>query len=149
MHIENRRAKFDYEILSTIEAGIVLTGGEARAIREKRVNITNSYVKVVGNELMLINAHFGTVEMGDTLSSRSRKLLVHKREMLELNNRIKQERLTIVPLSVYTKGRYYKMSLGLGKAKKQFNKKQKVKDHDIERNTQREFRGEKDNEDRR
>ncbi len=149
MKIENKRALFDYEILDHLEAGMVLSGHDARSIRENRVNLSNSYVKFIDGELYLVNAHLGATEVGSTLATRSRKLLVSKKEMISLETKLRQGTLTIVPISIYNKGRYYKIDIGLAKGRKQAGKRELLKKRDITRDVERELRGVKDEDSRR
>lgn len=140
MHIENKRAHFDYEILDKVEAGIMLTGAETKSFHENRVTINGSFVRELGNEFYLVNAKFTLPTVPAETQSRSRKLLVHKRELLNWSGKIKEKKLTIVPLSMYTRGRFIKLEIGLASSKKQFNKKEKVKKRDIEREAGRDHR---------
>lgn len=136
--LQNRKAKFDYDIHETIEAGIALTGAEAKAVRAKKVDFLGSYAKPVGREILLINLHIG-VE-GDENARRSRRLLLKKSEILKLTIKIKQQKLTLIPLSLYTNGRLIKLELGLAKGKKQFEKRAQIKKQDIERDIEEEFK---------
>lgn len=149
MKIENKRALFDYEILDHLEAGLVLSGHDARSIRENRVNLSNSYVKFIDGELYLVNAHLGATEVGSILATRSRKLLVSKKELISLETKLRQGTLTIVPISIYNKGRYYKIDIGLAKGRKKAGKRELLKKRDITRDVERELRGVKDDDSRR
>lgn len=131
MQIINKRAKFDYDIKETLEAGIVLTGAEAKAIRDKKIDFLGSYVKPVGGELFLINLHIGVEGEADT--RRSRKLLLNKKEILNFALKAKAQKLTLIPVSLYTSGRLIKLELALAKGKKQFEKRAQIKQQDIER----------------
>jgi SsrA-binding protein len=145
MKIVNKRASFDYQLLEKIEAGILLAGSEAKSIRNKRANISQAYAKIVGNEAWLINANIPIEGKKDYNPTRSRKLLLHRSEILTIMAKIKGKNLTLVPVSLYTKGRLYKVELALAKAKRKFEKKQALKEADIKRNVDRELRGYKDN----
>lgn len=138
MKIINKRAKFDYDIRETLEAGIVLTGAETKAIRDKKVDFLGSYVKPVGGELFLVNLHIGADGVEDT--RRTRKLLVNKKEILSLSLKTKAQKLTMIPVSLYTSGRLIKLELGLAKGKKQFEKRAQIKQKDIERDIEEEFK---------
>lgn len=140
MRIINKRARFDYQILETFEAGISLTGAEAKSIREKRANLSQSYAKIIGREAYLINANIPVVNVS-TNSTRSRKLLLHKSQIISTQSKIKQRKLTLVPLAMYTKGRLIKVELALAKPKRKFEKKAQIKKKDIERELERELRG--------
>ncbi len=145
MKIFNKRAKFDYELLEKMEAGIMLAGSEAKAIRLGRANISQAFAKIVGQEVWLVNAHIHIEGKKEYNPTRSRKLLLHRDQIRAIEAKMKAKRLTLVPVSLYTKGRLYKLELALAKAKRKFEKKADIKAHDIERNTLRELRGYKDN----
>jgi len=140
MIVENKNATHEYEILDTVDAGIVLSGAETKSFFDKRVTLTSSHVRILSGEMYLVNAQFTSPLVPSTLTKRSRKLLVHKREILSWENKIKTQKLTIVPLSLYTTGRFVKLKIGLAKARAEFNKKAKLKKHDIERETERDYR---------
>ncbi len=146
---ENKKVLFDYDILERLEAGIVLSGKDASNLRQGRVDLTHSYVKVIAHELYLVNAHIGGEEIGTTLTSRSRKLLVTKKELISWETKVKRETLTILPLRLYNTSKYYKVEIGLCRSRKKSGKKEVLKKRDIRRDIEREFRGEKGNEDRR
>ena len=136
MEINNRKAKHDYFISETIEAGIVLTGTEIKSLRSGRANIKDSYATVKNGEVYLINMHISSYENGNIFNheeTRSRKLLLHKKEILKLYNKIRLEGYTLVPLKVYLKGRYAKVLLGIAKGKKNYDKREDIKKRDIER----------------
>lgn len=140
MKIQNKKARFNYSIEEKLEAGIVLTGGEARAIRTGHINLSNSYAKILSGEVYLINAVVPITGAKDYNQSRSRKLLLNKREILNLESKIKTRKLTLVPTLVYTKGNLVKVELGLGKSKRKFEKKEILKEKDIKRDLQRELK---------
>lgn len=125
----NRRARFDYDISEKIEAGIVLTGAEVKAVKENKVDFLGSFAKPVGGEIFLINLHIGAGE--DT--RRTRKLLLNKKEILNLTLKAKASKLTLIPLSLYTKTRKVKVELGLGRGKRKHEKRAELKNKDIER----------------
>jgi len=132
MHIFNKRADFEYNILDRFEAGIMLSGGEAKAIRDGRADISRSFAKIISGEVYLVNANID--------STRSRKLLLHKNEILSLETQMKAQKLTLVPVSLYTKGRLVKVELALAKAKREFDKRKSLKQKDIKRDIERELR---------
>jgi SsrA-binding protein len=144
MKIFNKRAKFNYILDEKFEAGIVLSGDEVKAFRHGAVDITHSFGKITENEAYLINANFA-VEKDQT---RPRKLLMHKKEIISIDIKIKAKKLTFVPTKMYTKHGNIKVELALGKGKKKFEKKESIKRADIERNAEKELRGEKDNKNR-
>ena len=138
---ENRKATHDFFILEKYEAGIVLTGTEMKSIRKRRVNLKDSYGTIRNGELFLDGAHISPFEQGNIYNHeplRTRKLLMHKREIMKLIGRIKEEGLTLVPLSLYIndKGKV-KIELALAKGKKLYDKRdsqaKKEADRQIER----------------
>src|SRR5438874_131419 len=107
MKVTNKKAHFDYDILETIEAGIVLTGPEAKSARLGQVDMDNAFVKVAGGQAEIINLHIYAYKFNSDLSyepTRTRGLLLSKKEMLAIENKTKQGRLTVVPTAIYTKG---------------------------------------------
>ena len=137
MEILNRKAKYNYQIFETCEAGIVLTGTEIKSLRLGKANIRDSYVRVKNNEMYIINMHISSYENGNIFNhdeTRERKLLLHKKEILKFRDKIKLEGYTIVPLKVYlVKGRA-KVLIGLAKGKKNYDKREDIKKRVIERN---------------
>ena len=140
MKIVNKRASFNYTIIEKIEAGIVLTGGEARAIRTGHINLANSYAKIINNEVYLVNADVPIAGAKNYDSTHMRKLLLKRSEILNLEVKIKQKKLTLVPTKVYTKGRLIKAELGLAKSKREFEKRETLKKRDIQRDIEKEAR---------
>ena len=106
--------------------------------------MSRSFAKILGQELYLVNANIPVIGKKDYNSTRSRKLLAHKSEILALETKAKQQKLTIVPISMYNKGRLVKVELALGKPKRKFEKKESIKRRDIERELAREARGPKE-----
>lgn len=137
MKILNKRARHHYKILEEIEAGISLTGAEVKALRAGKANISQSHGKIIGQEAFLVNANISTGEK----PTRTRKLLLHKREIVSLSSKIKAKKLTLIPLKIYTKGRLIKVKLALAKSKRKFEKKESLKKADIKREIERELRG--------
>lgn len=148
MRILNKRAKFNYRLFERFEAGIVLGGGEVKAIRRGNIDLSLSYAKVIDDEIFLINANIPVEGKKDYSPTRTRKLLLHRKEAVSIKTKIKAKRLTLVPTKVYTKGRLVKVEISLAKAKRKFEKKEAIKKKDIEREIERELRGDKDNKDR-
>ena len=137
MEIVNRKAKFNYQIFDTVEAGIVLTGTEIKSLRHGKANIRDSYVRVKNGEMYIINMHISSYENGNIFNhdeTRERKLLLHKKEILKFRDKIKLEGYTIVPLKVYLKNGRAKVLIGLAKGKKNYDKREDIKKRDIERN---------------
>lgn len=136
MEIQNRKARYDYEIEDTYEAGMVLTGTEIKSIRQGKANIKDSYVIVRNDELYLLNAHISLYDEGNRFNheeTRTRKLLMHKREILKLRNRLEIEGYTIIPLKIYFVRGRAKVEIGVCKGKKNYNKKETIKERDIKR----------------
>ncbi len=137
--IENKRAIFDYEISETIEAGLVLSGLEIKAFRAGQVSLSAAFVRPLQSgpkeqvELWLINSHFTSTPEPD----RSRKLLVHRRELDRLIGRVTEKGLTIIPMTMYLKRGRLKVDLALGRGKKQFEKRETLKHRDIDRELRR------------
>ena len=140
MEILNRKARYDYEIEDTYEAGIVLTGTEVKSIRKGKANIKDSYVIIRNQEAYLINTHISLYEEGNRFNheeTRTSKLLLHKKEILKLRDKLEIEGYTIVPLKIYfSKGRA-KIQIGVAKGKKNYNKKETIKERDIKREQER------------
>ena len=136
MEINNRKAKYDYQIFEEIEAGIVLTGTEIKSIRQGKANLKDSYATIKKGEALLLNMHISPYEQGNIFNheeTRTRKLLLHKKEILKLQDKIKLEGFTLVPLKLYLKKNKAKILLGLAKGKKTYDKRETIKQRDIER----------------
>ena len=143
---ENRTAFHDYEILDRFEAGLVLTGVEIKAIRAGKVRLDGSFARFLGAtkdrepELFVVNLHLGVVDSDPT---RSRKILMHRREIDKLRGQIEAKGLTVVPLSLYLKRGRAKVELGLGRGLKQHDKREKLRRRAIDRDIHRAIRGDK------
>lgn len=136
MEILNRKARYDYEIEDTYEAGIVLTGTEIKSIRMGKVNIKDSYAIIRNNEIYLLNTHIFLYEEGNRFNhdeDRTRKLLLHKKEILKLKDKLEIEGYTLVPLKIYFVKNKAKVLIGVAKGKKNYNKKETIKERDIQR----------------
>ena len=136
MEIINREAKYNYFILEEIECGIVLTGTEIKAIRNSKMNLKDSYAVIRRNEVYLLNSHISEYKEGNIFNHeprRTRKLLLHKSEILKLNNKVNQEGLTLIPLKLYFKKNKVKVLLGLCKGKKNFDKRETIKERDLKK----------------
>lgn len=142
---QNKKAFFEYEILDKIEAGIVLRGDEVKSLRAGQVNLTGAFATVHHGELFMINANIAAYDKayskdGDPM--RTRKLLLHRRELDRILGDISRKGVTIVPLRLYFNERSrIKVELGLCKAKKAAGKKEALRERDINRQTQRELKG--------
>ena len=145
MQVLNKRAKFDYNLLESYEAGAELLGGEVKAIRQGKIDLSNSFAKVIDDEVFLVNANIPVKDKKNYSPSRTRRLLLHKDEIISIKTKIKAKKLTLVPTKMYTKGRLVKVQIALAKSKLKFEKKEAIKRKDIEREIARELRGEKDN----
>ena len=142
MEIKNRKAYFNYEIISTYECGIVLVGTEIKAIRLGKVSINDSYATIKNNEMLLLNMHIGHYEKGSMFNheeTRTRKLLMHKKEILKIASILKTEPYTLVPLKLYFKQNRVKVLIGLAKGKKQHDKRQALKEADIKKQMDKEI----------
>ena len=143
MEILNRKARYDYEIEDTYEAGIVLTGTEIKSISEGKVNIKDSYAIIRNNEIYLLNTHISTHKEGNIFNheeDRTRKLLLHKKEILRLRDKLEVEGYTLVPLKIYFVKNKAKVLIGVAKGKKNYNKKETIKERDIKREMERNFK---------
>jgi SsrA-binding protein len=144
MKIVNKKATFDYEILDRFEAGIVLSGQEVKSLRDGHAKLDGSFVKILGLEAYLINANifpytFARPEKYDP--KQTRKLLLHKNELISIKSRIDGANLTLIPISWYTKGPLIKLEVGLARGKKQYEKREKMRKEQQKRELEREFRG--------
>ena len=136
MEVINREAKYNYFILEELECGIVLTGTEIKSIRNSKVNLKDSYAIIRNHEVNLVNMHIAEYTEGNIFNHnprRSRKLLLHKREILKLEDKVNQEGCTLVPLKLYFKKNKVKILLGLCKGKKTFDKRETIKERDLKR----------------
>lgn len=139
----NRKARFNYEILEDIEAGIALQGTEVKSLRQKKVNISDGYVVMRGDGVELINCRIEPYEQGNIMNHdplRARKLLLKKKEIDRLRGKMKERGYALLPLKMYFKGRYVKLLIGLGKGKKSHDKRQSIREKDIRRETEREMK---------
>lgn len=136
MEIFNRKARHDYFIHEEYECGIVLKGTEIKSIRNGSCNITDSYVHVRKGELIIINMFIGIYKEGNVFNheeTRSRKLLMHKREILKINDKLRLEGYTLIPLKVYFKHNKAKVLVGLCKGKKNYDKRETDKERTIQK----------------
>lgn len=136
MEILNRKARFNYEIIDTIECGIVLKGTEIKSIRDGKANIKDSYGIIRNNEVYILNMHISPYENGGVFNhqeTRTRKLLLHKKEILKLKNKLELEGFTLIPLKLYFVNGKAKIELGLCNGKKLYDKREDSKKRDVER----------------
>lgn len=144
MKIINRKASFDYQLLDRFEAGIVLVGAEVKAVRDGKVDLTGSFVRIIGREAQLVNANIFPYDYArsDTYDSRrTRKLLLHQKEIISLKSKMDGANLTVVPVSLYTTHSLIKVELALSKSKKKFDKKEAIKKKTIEREINQALKG--------
>lgn len=142
MKIVNKKARFNYEISERIEAGIQLTGAEVKSVRLGQVNMDNAYVKIMPSRFRGQNETWVTglqifpykhADNKDYDPGRTRKLLLHQKEVVTLQSRMKQARLMLVPTAMYTKSGFIKMEVGLARGKKKYEKREAIKKRDLER----------------
>ena len=137
---KNPTAKHNYEIIDTLECGIVLSGTEIKSIRNGKVNLKDSYAMIKNNELYIFNLHISPYEFGNIYNKdplRDRKLLVNKHELNKLIGLIKQKGYSLVPISMYFKGNFVKIELGIGKGKKLYDKRRDIAKKDADLKIQR------------
>lgn len=133
---QNRKARHDYIVIETIEAGMVLKGTEIKAIRNRRVNLKDGYVRVRDGEAYLVNVHISPYEQGNLFNHdplRTRKLLMHKKQIAKLTAETKNTGVTLIPLKLYIKNGFAKVLVGVAKGKKQYDKRQDLKQKDMNR----------------
>jgi len=143
---QNRKAFHDYHILERLEAGLVLTGDEVKSLRSGKASLQGAFAAVTRGELYLINCNITPYSKAHTKSEeqakRSRKLLIHKKELMRLIGDISRKGITIIPLSIYFNDRNIaKVELGIAKHKKAASRKEEIKERDIQREARREIRG--------
>ncbi len=139
MEILNRKAHHDYFIDEIYEAGIVLTGTEIKSIRNGNCNIKDCYAIIKNNEVFLLNMYVGQYKEGNIFNhseTRSRKLLLHKKEIKKLDEGIKLKGITLVPVKLYFKNNKLKVSLAVCRGKKDYDKRESIKQRDIKREVQ-------------
>lgn len=143
IEISNRKAKFDYEIDSTLEAGIVLKGTEIKSIRLGNANLKDSYAVIKNNEVFLLGMHISPYKEGNIFNHdelRTRKLLLHKKEIFKLRDKITLEGYTLVPIKLYFNKNKVKILLGVAKGKKSYDKRESIKKRDIERDIKKQYK---------
>ncbi len=142
--VPNKKARAEYSILKTFTAGVVLTGAEVKSLRLKQGSLKGSYIKLIDGELYLVNAHISPYKFSDPRKNydptRTRKLLVKKRELADLQATQEQKKITFVPLSIDAVGRHIKVQVGIGKGLKKFEKRERIKKRDLERDIARDMK---------
>lgn len=138
---EHRRARFDYEILDTLEAGISLTGQETKSAKAGRLNLTGSYVLIRGSEAWLTNASLPPYQPGNTPDdydpARTRRLLLHKEEIKKLTSVLKDKSISLIPLNAHVSKNLVKLTLGIARNRKKSDKRELIKRRDVDREAQR------------
>jgi len=141
MKIVNRKFGRDYEEIETFEAGIVLIGAEVKAIRDKKIILDDSFVKIINDGAYLINANISLLPYSKILTyepTRSRKLLLHKKELIKIRTKMHSSGLTLAPKSCYNKGPHIKLEIALVKGRKELEKRKREKARDIKLDEKRE-----------
>ncbi len=140
---ENRKARHDFDIIETYEAGIVLLGPEVKSVKQGRVSLKDSFVEIKDNEAWIKKLHISTYDKNTILKidpERRRKLLLHKYEIKRLIGKVKEKGLTIVPLKIYLKNNLVKVEIALVKGKRKYEKREELKRKAIEREIERELK---------
>jgi SsrA-binding protein len=142
--VENKKAYFNYEILEKFDAGIELLGPEVKSLKNKRGSLEGAHVIVRGGEAFIVGMHIPPYQLNNTPKDydpiRNRRLLLVKKEIDAIAGAESKKGLTIVPISLYTKGRKIKVSIGIGRGKKKYDKRETIKKRDMERDVAREMR---------
>ena len=136
----NKKARFEYFILETFEAGLVLKGTEIKSVRNGQISLQEAYVRTNGEEVWLVGAHIAPYENASAFQhdpKRDRKLLMHKKQIRKIFDEVRIKGMTIVPIRVYLKDGKAKLEIGLAKGKKQYDKRDAIKARDVERETSR------------
>ena len=136
----NRKAKFNYEILNTYEAGVVLKGVEVKSLRKASVNLKDSYCVIQKGEIFVLNMYIAPYEQGNIFNKdplRKRKLLMHKKEILKLYDIVKQKGFSIIPISIYFNKALVKVNIALCKGRKIYDKRENIKAREIKRKIER------------
>jgi len=140
---QNRKAFHDYFIEETLEAGMVLTGTEVKSLRDAKANLMDSYVLIKDNEVFLFNCHISPYTHGNLMNHdpvRTRKLLLHKKELVKLQAKAAQKGYSVIPLKLYFKDGRAKAEIGLAKGKRQYEKRETIKKKEADREIQRAMR---------
>ena len=138
IEIKNKKAYFDYTIQEEIEAGISLVGTEIKSVRKGSVDLKDSFIIIKNNEAFLLNMYIAKYEEGNRFNHderRTRKLLLHKKEIKKLKEKVSTEGLTLIPLKLYFKKNYVKILIGICKGKKLYDKRASIKERDLKRET--------------
>ena len=136
----NKKASYNYFLLDSFEAGIVLHGTEIKSVRANKVNIGDAHCIIRNEEMFIVNMHIAKYDHGNIFNhdeTRQRKLLLHKKQIIKMHNKVMQESLTIVPIKVYMEKGLCKVEIALAKGKKNYDKRQSLKERDDKRNIDR------------
>jgi len=142
MKITNKKAYFDYKITETFEAGINLYGFEVKSVRLGKADLTGSFIKIIGSEAYLLNAKifpYQNAQIENYDDKRTRKLLLHKKEIISLKSKTDGANLSLIPVAMYLRHGFIKVEVGLGKGKKQYEKRESIKKKDVQRDMEREL----------
>lgn len=143
MEINNKKAYFDYQILDTIETGLVLSGTEIKSIRDGRANLKDSYAIVKNGEVFILNMHISHYKEGNIFNhdeTRTRKLLLNKKEIFKLRDTVVLNGNTLIPLKIYFKNNRAKLLLGIAKGKKNYDKRESIKQRDVNRELKKQYK---------
>lgn len=136
MEILNRKARYDYYIEDTYEAGIALSGTEIKSIRNGKAQLKDSYAIVKNDEVFVLNMHISKYEQGNIFNhdeTRTRKLLLHKKEIYKIRDAIARDGYTLIPIRIYFKGNKAKLELGIARGKHNYDKRETIKERDMKR----------------
>ena len=139
----NKKARFEYEIVDTFEAGIVLVGSEVKSLRQKKASIQEAYARIKNGEIFLTGMTIAIYEMANRFNHepvRDRKLLLHRQEIKRLTGKVQEKGFTLIPLRLYFKNGKVKVELGLARGKAKYDKRQDIRQRDVDRDIQREWK---------
>jgi len=138
---DNRKARFDFNILEVYKAGLVLTGNEVKSIRLGRINLKDSFARIERGEVWIYGMHITPYSNAKLEPLRQRKVLLQKRELMKLVGKVAEKGLTLIPLKVYFEGNWAKVDLGLAKSKKKYEKREKIRRREAEREIESALKG--------
>lgn len=136
IEVKNKRAYFDYTVLEELEVGIALTGTEIKSVRKGSIDLKDSFINIKNNEAYIINMYIAKYEEGNIFNHderRTRKLLLHKKEISKIKEKVKLEGLTLIPLKLYFKKNKVKILMGICKGKKLYDKRASIKEKDLKK----------------
>ncbi len=138
IEVKNKKAYFDYTILEELEVGIALTGTEIKSVRNGSIDLKDSFITIKNNEAYILNMYIAKYEEGNIFNHderRTRKLLLHKKEIIKIKEKVKLDGLTLIPLKLYFKKNKVKILMGICKGKKLYDKRASIKEKDLKRET--------------